>query len=78
MVTSIKFSSDFKYFISGDADGVICHYVRTAIEEQIELKGDTGQQDQQQQLIQNQQMTASVLQTNNQATMKGLPSGFEA
>ncbi len=33
MVTSIKFSQDFKYFISGDADGVICHYVRTSVDE---------------------------------------------
>lgn len=28
MVTAIKFSGDFKNFISGDADGVLCHYVR--------------------------------------------------
>jgi WD40 repeat protein len=28
MVTAIKFSSDFRYLISGDADGVIHHYQR--------------------------------------------------
>ena len=28
MVTAIRFSNDFKYFISGDADGVLCHYMR--------------------------------------------------
>lgn len=27
-MTAIKFSTDFKYFISGDQDGVIHHYQR--------------------------------------------------
>ena len=37
MVTSIKFSNDFKYFFSGDADGVLCHYTRNVedVEEQM-------------------------------------------
>lgn len=33
MVTAIKFSSDFKYFISGDMDGVIHHYQRITDEQ---------------------------------------------
>ena len=72
MVTAIKFSQDFKYFISGDADGVICHYVRTCPEDQAELKED------QQQLMQNHQMSASVLNSNNQASAKNLLAGVDA
>ena len=30
MVTAIKFSPDFKYFISGDQDGVLHHYQRNS------------------------------------------------
>lgn len=36
MVTSIKFSPDYKYFITGDAEGVIHHYQKTGSEDVYE------------------------------------------
>jgi hypothetical protein len=52
VVTSIRFSTDFKYFISGDADGVLCHYLRNLddledqqqlITQSVLLPGNTSQ-----------------------------------
>jgi hypothetical protein len=51
MVTAIKFSGDFKYFISGDAEGVLCHYVRNvddaeeAMSQSVLVSGGSMQQD---------------------------------
>ena len=41
MVTSIKFSNDYRYFISGDMDGVLHHYVRNTDDNSNEIESSS-------------------------------------